>query len=187
MWQLKARFCPLCGGALCWERIEERDRPRCAGCRFILYANPAPAAATVVLDHDHVVLTRRTIQPYAGHWTLPAGYEEYDESPVDTAVRETREETGLEVRAFGLYDVRYTTDDPRKRGILSVYLCEVIGGSLCAGDDAADARFFPIEALPPLDEIGFANNRAILNRLRDEHRAGALRYLPIESPGPEGR
>ncbi len=180
MWQLQARFCPLCGGALAWVQIEERDRPRCAACRLVLYANPAPAAATVVIDRDRVVLTRRVIEPYAGHWTLPAGYEEYDESPVETAIRETREETGLEVRAFGLYDVLYTADDPRKRGILAVYLCRVVGGALRAGDDAADARYFPIDALPPLDEIGFVNNRVVLKRLQDEHRAGSLRYLPVE-------
>ena len=174
-WERRARFCPLCGGPLAETPIEGRDRKKCASCRFVLYENPAPAAAALVLKGSEILLTRRAIRPFRGSWTLPAGYEESDEAPADTAVRETFEETGLKVRPFGLYDVFHTGDDPRKRAILIVYLCEVVGGELSPGDDALDARFFPLDELP--DEIGFHNNRAVLERLANELREGRLTYV----------
>ena len=166
MWQKKARFCPLCKADLVSRLIEDRRRLTCEGCSFVLYLNPAAAAATVVLQGRQILLIRRKLEPYKGDWTLPAGYEEYDESPAETAVRETKEETGLIVSVQGLYDVLYTRDDPRKPGILVVYLCHVVGGTLSAGDDALEAQFFDISELP--ENIGFRNNRRILERLRRE-------------------
>lgn len=181
-WEDRARFCPLCGGGLERRQVEERQRPVCGPCGLILYLNPAAAAAAVVLRGREVLLIRRNIRPYRGHWALPAGYEEYDESPVETAVRETAEETGLRVRPLGLYDVLYTCDDPRKRGILVVYLCELEGGELEPGDDADEARFFALDALP--EQIGFVNNQRILERLRREVEQGGPRLLPFpEQPG----
>ena len=177
MWETDARFCPMCGARLATRLIDGRDRGVCPSCRFVFYKNPAVAAAAVVLRAGEVLLIRRGIMPYRGTWTLPAGYEEYDERPDETAVRETREETGLDVRVSGLYDVHYTEDDPRKRALLIVYLCEVVGGTLRAADDALDARFFALDALP--DEIGFANNRRVLGRLVGEVSAGGPRSLPL--------
>jgi len=184
MWELRARFCPLCGGDLKRRPVEGRERPVCAGCRFILYQNPAPAAAALVLQGDQVLLTRRDIAPFKGSWTIPAGYEESDEAPVDTAIREAREETGLEVRPLGLYEVFHTRDDPRKAAILIVYLCEPAGGRLQAGDDASDARFFPIKDLP--EDIGFENNRKVLARLAREIDAGGPIHLPVDLGGSGG-
>ncbi len=179
MWVRKASFCPLCGAPLTERPIEDRPRKWCGACRFVLYENPAAAAATLVLDGSRVVLTRRATAPYRGTWTLPAGYQEVDETPVETAVRETREETGLEVEAFGLYDLLYTDDDPRKKGILAVYLCRPVGGELRAADDADDARWFELGALPT--PIGFVNNRRVLERVARETRAGRLVYVPVDS------
>lgn len=182
MWQRTARFCPLCAGPLADARIEERSRRWCAACRFVLYENPAAAAATLVLDGRRVLLIRRAHEPYRGTWTLPAGYEEVDETPAETAVRETREETGLEVVVYGLYDLLYTADDPRKRGILAIYLCRPVGGELAAGDDAAEVRWFDIGALPA--EIGFVNNRRILTRLERELVGGEPAFIPVDSSAP---
>lgn len=108
---------------------------------------------------------KRKIEPYRGHWTLPAGYQEYDETPEEAAVRESREECGLEVQIITLLDVLYTRDDARKRANLNVYLCKPVGGLLRAGDDAEETAFFSIDALPA--EIGFHNNQKILKDLRD--------------------
>jgi len=177
MWERQAQFCPLCGGRLERRGIEGRQRPRCNSCTFVLYENPAPAAAAVVLRGREVLLVRRSIEPFKDHWTLPAGYEEVDESPAQTAIRETREETGLEVRVDGLYDVLHTDDDPRKVGILVVYLCSVEGGELCPGDGESEVRFFSVDALP--EPVGFKNDVVILRRLRRELAQGTLRSAPV--------
>ncbi|MFN0205619.1 MAG: NUDIX domain-containing protein [Planctomycetota bacterium] len=166
MWESQAKYCPMCGAELARRAFEGIERPACTGCNFILYANPASASCAVVVVQREVCLIKRGIEPYRGHWTLPAGYQEYYETPAEAAAREAKEECGLEVDVIRLLDVLYTTDDVRKRANLNVYLCRPIGGTLAAGDDAESAAFFPIDALP--ESIGFENNRKILAALRAE-------------------
>jgi ADP-ribose pyrophosphatase YjhB (NUDIX family) len=136
----------------------------CSACDRISYENPVPAAATAVLRPGEVLLCRRGIEPFLGSWTLPAGYQEVDDTIETTAIREVREETGLVVRLTGLLDVMTTTDDPRKAAILVVYEAEEVDGELQPGDDADDVAFHPIDDLP--EDVGFINHRRILQRLR---------------------
>lgn len=164
MWESKARFCPQCGAPLEDAAIDGRERRRCTACRFVLYLNPASAAAALVVSEGRILLVRRGIEPFKGLWGLPAGYQEYDESPDQTVVRETREETGLHVSIVRLFDVLFTRDDPRKKANLVAYLCQVVGGTLCAGDDATEADFFAADRLPV--DIAFANNRYLLSKWR---------------------
>lgn len=161
MWTRRAKYCPLCATPLERAEVEGKLRPRCPDCGCVLFENPAPAAAAVVLDSARrVLLIRRTIPPFAGAWALPAGYQDIDESPPDAVVREVREETGIEVEVVRLLDLLHVPDDPRKPANIAVFLCRVIGGSLRAGDDASAAAWFPLDALP--EEIGFENRERIL-------------------------
>jgi 8-oxo-dGTP diphosphatase len=162
----RARFCPLCGGPLLPAPVEGRDRPRCGGCGFVYFWNPATAAAGVVLRGDEVLLVRRGIEPFRGSWALPAGYQEVDEDPRDTARREIREETGIEAEVTSLFDVIWIPDDPRKPANVLVYLCRVAGGELEAGSDATEAAWFHLDRLP--DDVGFDNRERILSRLPRE-------------------
>ena len=165
MWHASVSYCPLCGTGLVIAWIEGRERPHCSQCEFVLYRNPACAAAGVVLDGDRrVLLIRRRVPPYLGHWALPAGYQEIDEDPRDTARREILEETGLEVEVVRLFDVVYMSDDPRKPANVIVYLCRAVRGELCAGSDASEVAWFALDDLP--EHIGFQNAPRILERLR---------------------
>lgn len=166
-WMDHAKFCPVCRADLVPRRVADRERPACPACSFVLFKNPASAAAGVLLDEDRrVLLIRRAIEPFLGQWALPAGYQEIDEAPTDTVRREVVEETGLAVTPYRLIDLIFIPDDPRKPANLAVYLCRVDGGQLRAADDAADARWFDLHALP--DPIGFGNRERILEPLRDE-------------------
>lgn len=165
MWMDHAKFCPLCKASLRTQNVVGRERPRCPECGLVLFKNPASAAAGVVLDErGRVLLIRRAIQPFQGHWALPAGYQEIDEHPTETVRREVHEETGLFVQAYRLIDLIFIPDDPRKPANLAVYLCRPEGGELAAGDDASDAAWFELDALPP--DIGFDNRARILDPLR---------------------
>ena len=93
MWHARAKHCPLCGAALVLAEVGGRERPSCSACSFVLYRNPASAAAGAVLDGGgRVLLVRRGIEPFRGDWALPAGYQEVDETPEQTAVREVHED-----------------------------------------------------------------------------------------------
>jgi len=166
MWNRRAKFCLLCATPLETRLIEGRDRLACPAerCQFVLFENPASAAAAVVRDDDgRVLLIRRRIEPYRGAWALPAGYQEADERPEETLVREVFEETGMRIVVDRLFDYIFIPDDHRKPANVAVYLCRPTGGELQAGHDAAEADWFHLDALPA--EIGFDNQRLILSRL----------------------
>ena len=153
-------FCLRCGAPLAERTLEGRTREACTRCSWVRYVNPVPAAAAIVPLEGGIVLVRRALEPRAGAWCLPAGFEEADESPEEACVRETREETGLEVSVTRLHGLYYGRDDPRTRVVLAVYETAVTGGTLKAGDDASEARAFDLARLPAA--IAFENHRRVL-------------------------
>jgi ADP-ribose pyrophosphatase YjhB (NUDIX family) len=166
--RIEARHCPHCGGTLASALVEARQRLRCAACGYVIFANPASAAAGVVLNAAReVLLVRRAIDPWKGYWALPAGYQEVDEGPEEAlARREIREEAGIAIRVLGLLDLLYVGDDPRRPANVAVYLCTSESSLLVpASDDVEAAGWFGLDRLP--ERIGFDNYPRILSRLRD--------------------
>ncbi len=160
---LALNFCPQCGTPLQDREAYGRVRRYCPTCDRIIFRDPKVAAAVLVERDGQVLLVRRRFGPAKGRWSLPAGFVEYDEQPAATAVRECREETGLEVELTGILDVISGGELPGEANFTVVYRGRVVGGALRAGDDAEEARFFPPDVLPPL---AFASTRAALERWR---------------------
>ena len=158
---MQYKYCPICGEPLSEKELDGRLRQVCPACGFIYYLNPAPAAGVILEEDGQVLLVKRKHRPKAGAWSLPAGFVEYDETASQAAVRETEEETGLRVKLERLLDVYGACDDPRKKVILVVYVAKRIGGRLNPGDDASEARFFPLDGLP--DNIAFSSHREALD------------------------
>jgi ADP-ribose pyrophosphatase YjhB (NUDIX family) len=157
------RFCPRCGAAM--ERRDDHGtvRPTCPACGFIHYRNPVPAAGVILTEGASVLLVKRRFDPRAGAWCLPAGFMESGETPEHTAVREAEEETGLRVALTGLFGVYAGFDDPRVRAVLILYTADRAGGALTPGDDAIEARYFPLGRLPR--DIAFQAHREALEEL----------------------
>lgn len=106
---------------------------------------PVPAVGVVCLKGDEVLLIRRGTPPRMGQWSLPGGRIEPGERAVDAALRELREETGVEARILGLIDVvDGIFPEAGRHYVLIDYVAEWTGGEAVAGDDAADAVFMPI-------------------------------------------
>lgn len=154
------RWCPKCGKALTVSMIEEKIRPHCESCGFIFYQNPAPAAGAIIVVDRRLLLVKRSVDPGRGDWCIPAGFGEWSEHPQQTAVRELKEETGLDISIKDLFDIFLGLDDPRTHAILILYLADVIGGKLASSDDALEARFFGFDELPP--NIAFQAHRDAL-------------------------
>ncbi len=129
----------------------------------------------LVLDaEDRVLLARRAHDPGKGGWDLPGGFVDEAEAPEDAVHRELAEETGLEVRVeafLGHVVDRYGEDGDET--LNCVYVTRVAGGEPTAADDVAELRWFALDALPPADEVAFANTRTALDRLADHLRVGA--------------
>ena len=130
----RAAFCLICGTGLTLGNWFGRPRKRCPQCGFTVFENTATAAAAVVARGREVLLVRRRIEPGRGLWAFPAGFQDYGETPAQTAVRETREETGLDIQVRRLLDVVHSTDNPVRFVNLVVYLATVVAGELRAGD-----------------------------------------------------
>lgn len=161
-------FCPICGADLVEKRFEAEDRARktCSACDFIHYANPIPAAGVVLVDRGKVLLVKRKFEPRVGMWTLPAGFVESGEGAAECAIRETKEETNLDVELTRLFNVYSAFDDPRAAVVLILYVGRLVGGELRCGDDASDARFFSIPEVP--GEIAFKAHRLALAEVKEQ-------------------
>lgn len=139
------------------------------------YQHPHPAVTvdvTVFTVRDgnvEVLLVKRAEWPYTGKWAIPGGFVEIDESLKRAALRELREETGVQagvleqLGAFGHPD-----RDPRERVITVAYISLVPFDRLHieAGSDAAEARLFGVDQLP---ELAF-DHAKILHRARERLR-----------------
>jgi len=93
-------------------------------------------------DYGYVFVKRKN-EPYRGHWAIPGGLVEYGETVEQAAIREAKEETGLEVKLTRLVGVYSDpTRDPRGHYISIAYLAETISGELKATTDAEEAKVF---------------------------------------------
>ena len=108
-------------------------------------ASPLVGVGAVIVHEGRVLLVQRGREPMKGRWTIPGGLIEIGETLSDAVVRETREETGLEVEPIELVELldRIHRQNGRVRYhyVIADYLCRVAGGTLAAADDAAAVRW----------------------------------------------
>jgi 8-oxo-dGTP diphosphatase len=141
-------FCPLCGGDLDLRTLKptEPERLVCVRCGFVFYLDPKVAVGTIIVDdHGHIVLVRRAIEPGYGKWVFPGGYVDRGEEVRAAAVREAREEAGIDVRLDRLINV-YSYPGPAP--VIIVYAATMTGGCLACDDEGLEARFFAPDDIP---------------------------------------
>lgn len=132
----------------------------------------------------HVLLIRRAAPPFKGKWAIPGGFVEPTESLEEAARRELLEETDLnDVYVEQLYTFGDPKRDPRGRVVTVAYFALVPEDVLAsAGDDAAEADWYPIDRLPELafdhaDIVGYALQRL---RYKLEYTSVGFELLPNE-------
>jgi 8-oxo-dGTP diphosphatase len=155
-------FCPLCGADLELRSIKPTEPSRlvCVRCGFIFYLDPKVAVGTIITDEQrHIVLVKRAIEPGYGKWVFPGGYVDRGEGVKAAAVREAREEVGLEIRLDHLINV-YSY--PGRAPVIIVYAATMIGGCLGCDDEGLEARFFAPEEIP-WTELAFRSTEEALH------------------------
>lgn len=161
MQQVAYRYCPACGGSLESRTLKAGDPARlvCAVCEFVFYMDPKVAVGTIIRTPDErLVLVRRAIEPGYGLWVFPGGYVDRGEQVLEAAIREAREESGLEIRIDGLVNIySYGGATP----IIIVYRASVLGGELCTDEECLEARLFSAEEIP-WDALAFRSTREAL-------------------------
>lgn len=161
---LELNYCPRCGRPLEDREAFGRVRRFCSACDQVVFREHKVAAGVLVAHQGQVLLVRRRMNPGQGLWTFPAGFVDFDEDPAQAAVRECREETGIEVQITGLLDVVTGREHERGADLIIVYCAHPVGGDLRAADDVDQAAFFSPGQLPPL---AFRATRAALDKWLD--------------------
>lgn len=147
-------------------------------------SRPVAGVGGIVLDGGQVLLVRRGNPPQRGKWSIPGGAVELGEPLTEAVAREVREECGVEVRVLDLVEVfeRILHDSGGRveyHYVLMDYLCESVGGSLQAGDDADDARWTPVDRLGEIEMT--AGTAAVIRKAvqaRDRLFASSQPSLP---------
>ena len=138
------------------------------------YPHPAVTTDCVIFGYDvreglSVLLIERGLDPFKGRWAFPGGFLKMDEDADTGARRELKEETGLDTASIVQFGTFTAVDrDPRERVITIAYMALVRKHEVQGGDDAADARWFPVSAVPPL---AFDHDRILrlaLERLKEQ-------------------
>ena len=121
------------------------------------YPRPAVTADIVILHRSEngfsVLLIERKNPPFEGSWAIPGGFVDMDETLEEAALRELEEETslsGVELHQFHTFSK--VDRDPRHRTITTVFIGYADASQITpnAGDDAANAKWFSLDALPAL-------------------------------------
>ena len=115
------------------------------------YVTPNVGVKAAIFDEEgRILLMERADEPVKGTWDIPGGAVEPYEGPVETAVRETREETGLDVETIEIVDAH--SMDPNALNphghVLLLYLCRKLGGTLQLSREGTDLQYWEIEDVP---------------------------------------
>ena len=140
-----------------------------------IYKYPHPAVTTdcVIFGFDgiciKVLLIERGREPFKGHWAFPGGFLEMNETAEEGARRELEEETGLKNAVIEqFYTFTDVHRDPRERVITIAHFALVKLTEVKNGDDAATARWFNLDEIPPL---AFDHDQILhlaIHRLREQ-------------------
>lgn len=159
------KYCPKCGNFLLIKRVSSHDRLVCSSCGFIFFLNPKPTVGVFIVKDEKVLLAKRGIEPFKDWWDSIGGFVEEGESPQEAAIRETREETGLEVsikQVLGMGKDMY-----RDQPITPIaFSAKIVSGEPKAADDVAELRWFDLKDLP--EKIAFEGNRKVLESLKNK-------------------
>ncbi|MBI2772954.1 MAG: NUDIX hydrolase [Chloroflexi bacterium] len=140
--------------------MDGRERPACPVCGFADFLHVQIGANAVVERGGSVLLVKLSYGPREGHWTLPGGLVESEETPEEAAVRETHEETGLDIELDGLVATYMRPAHERHETwsglIIVTFRAHVTGGEIrSAPEETSDVAFFPRDQLPALDELAW--------------------------------
>jgi 8-oxo-dGTP diphosphatase len=161
------KYCPFCGTQLVLKEKGGRQRAACPNCSFVQFQNPVPGVVVLIEKEEQVLLGKRAGGFGKGKWGLPQGYIEFDEDFLSAAIREVKEETGLDVEIRSIINVVSNLLSPGLHTLAIVLLAGVVDGELCAGDDLETLEWVPLSG--PLPEMAFEADEWIIERYRMKH------------------
>ncbi|MEI6478090.1 MAG: NUDIX hydrolase [bacterium] len=160
-------YCPQCKHPL----ETRKNSFYCPSCDLEIYQNSKPCVSVLIVKDGKVLLAKRGIEPYKGSYDTVGGFLKYGEPAEVGALRETKEETGLDVRLIeilGTYINQYG-----ENGVYTLdvdFIAEITGGEMQAQDDVAELEWVDIHDIP-FEEIRFASAKKGLEDLQKWYEA----------------
>jgi 8-oxo-dGTP diphosphatase len=157
------RYCPNCKGDL----AEKEDALHCSFCSAIIYPSAAPAVGVLPVKGDRVLLAKRGVEPQKDKYDTIGGFVNYGEDPIDTAHRETKEESSLNIEileVLGIYPDQY---GPYAKTVVIQYVVKITGGDPNPQDDVTALEWFDINNPPK--NLAFENTKQALADLQKWH------------------
>ncbi len=144
------------------ERADEHLE--CPYCHFCVYPHPSPCTAIFITNSkQQILLARRAIEPKKGFFDAVGGFVQTGESFEEGALREVKEETGLDVviqSCLGSVSDHYFETPTITVG----YLAKPIKGTPQPADDVAQLHWLDLDHLPPANKIAFKSFFVLLSR-----------------------
>ncbi len=141
---------------------DSRSRLVCRDCGYIQYDNPKVVVGSVARWGKRILLCRRAINPRKGFWTLPAGYMELNETSIEGALREAREEAcaAIEIeRLLAVYNI------PRLSQVQLIYAARLTTGEVAVGPESSEVALLDWAEIS-WDELAFPSVRWALSQYR---------------------
>lgn len=178
-------YCSTCGSPL-----PHLPPVTCGNCRTSHWANSKPCAGAVVTSQGKALLVKRAHEPWLGLWDVPGGFCDPAEHPVRTAIREVREETGLDIAVVGFIGIWMDTYLPAGPGLPDVatlniyYHADLVGPAHPSPDPAEvdEVRWFAPGQLPGRASLAFPDQQGPVLGTWAE---GMARNLPRATAMPD--
>ena len=154
------QYCSACGTKLRGRTYEGRRQRACPGCDLIAFDDPKVAVGVLATRNGKLLLVQRARDPHRGAWSFPSGFVDAGEGLEEAAIRETKEETGLDIR---IQRQLAAFAQPGDRVVFIAYAARVLRGRLVVGRECQDVRYFPPDSLPP---FAFPHDADILRTWR---------------------
>jgi ADP-ribose pyrophosphatase YjhB (NUDIX family) len=155
---------------------DNRERDVCGLCGHIAYSNPKIVVGSVVAFEGRILLCRRAIEPRKNYWTLPAGFLEEHETPMDGAKREAREEACADIDINALLAV-YAV--PHISQVQLMYRATLSTPSFSAGIESLEVKLLDWNDIP-WPELAFPSVKWALDHYRESKDCAA--FAPFSNP-----
>jgi ADP-ribose pyrophosphatase YjhB (NUDIX family) len=165
---VKYKYCPYCRGKLSYNG----DNYQCLVCKKKIFTCSYPGVSVLPVKDGAVLIAKRAKDPKKGTWDSIGGFLKEGESVEAAALRETKEETGLNIKLtklLGIYTDKYEYEGEVYETLNLYYVAKIKDGEILPEDDVSELVWFPIDKLP--DNLGFKSFGEAVKDLKDWYRS----------------
>jgi 8-oxo-dGTP diphosphatase len=162
-------FCHSCSAKLVTKIIDDKRRKHCEKCGFTFWNNPKPVVSVLIQRNGKILMLQRANEPFKDYWVLPGGFMCFEETAEEAVKRETKEETGLDVKIERIIGIYRIDNDPRGMHVDIIYKGKADGKIKLSQEDGK-YNYFAKNSLP--EHIAYKHRTAIEDWIKKSNQYG---------------